>query len=145
MFLFQVVLASSSVLGLTVNHSQFLCTRVNEPLMTTVAGQMKNLVSTIVGAFAFADYSFNIINVVGVAMSMSGELVPHSCCLRSLPQCCEFGAQAPLARLTPTQFLHLNLGLWGECCCWGSVILFPSCLLALRASHELPVSGVAHY
>ena len=75
MFVLHAVLASSSVLGLTVNHSQFLCTRVNEPLMTTVAGQMKNIVSTIIGAFAFSDYTFNIVNVIGVTMSMSGKLV----------------------------------------------------------------------
>ena len=35
---FQMALSASSVLGLTINHSTFVCTRVNEPLMTSVAG-----------------------------------------------------------------------------------------------------------
>lgn len=35
---FQLVLLASSALGLTINHSTFVCTRVNEPLMTSVAG-----------------------------------------------------------------------------------------------------------
>jgi hypothetical protein len=39
----QLVLAASAVLGLTINHSTFLCTQVNEPLMTSVAGNLKNV------------------------------------------------------------------------------------------------------
>lgn len=35
---FQMVLLLASALGLTINHSTFVCTRVNEPLMTSVAG-----------------------------------------------------------------------------------------------------------
>ena len=35
---FQLVLLASSALGLTINHSTFVCTRINEPLMTSVAG-----------------------------------------------------------------------------------------------------------
>ena len=38
-----MVLACSAVLGLTINHSTFLCTHVNEPLMTSVAGNLKNV------------------------------------------------------------------------------------------------------
>lgn len=39
----QMVLAASAALGLTINHSTFLCTQVNEPLMTSVAGNLKNV------------------------------------------------------------------------------------------------------
>ena len=35
---FQLVLLLASALGLTINHSTVVCTRVNEPLMTSVAG-----------------------------------------------------------------------------------------------------------
>lgn len=35
---FQLVLLLASALGLSINHSTFVCTRVNEPLMTSVAG-----------------------------------------------------------------------------------------------------------
>ena len=41
---FQVVLLLASALGLTINHSTFVCTRVNEPLMTSVAGVCLNVV-----------------------------------------------------------------------------------------------------
>lgn len=34
----QLVLLLGSALGLSINHSTFVCTRVNEPLMTSVAG-----------------------------------------------------------------------------------------------------------
>ncbi len=34
----QLLLASA--LGLSINHSTFVCTRVNEPLMTSVAGEL---------------------------------------------------------------------------------------------------------
>jgi hypothetical protein len=37
---FQLVLLASSALGLTINHSTFVCTRINEPLMTSVAGAL---------------------------------------------------------------------------------------------------------
>lgn len=42
-FRLQMVLAASAMLGLTINHSTFLCTQVNEPLMTSVAGNLKNV------------------------------------------------------------------------------------------------------
>ncbi|CAD7697956.1 unnamed protein product [Ostreobium quekettii] len=71
---FKVVLALSTGLGLSVNHSQFLCTRLNEPIMTTVAGQMKNIVSTIVGTFAFGDFTFDFANAAGVVVSMIGAV-----------------------------------------------------------------------
>ena len=29
------------MLGLSINHSTFVCTRYNEPLMTSVAGNLK--------------------------------------------------------------------------------------------------------
>lgn len=39
-----MVLLASAALGLTINHSTFLCTRVNEPLLTSVAGNLKNVI-----------------------------------------------------------------------------------------------------
>jgi len=71
---FQVVLSSTVVLGITIHHSTFICTRVNEPLMTMVAGQLKNIVSTIVGALVFSDFKFLWMNVVGLTISMIGAL-----------------------------------------------------------------------
>lgn len=71
---FQLALMAASVLGLTINHSTFVCTRVNEPLMTSVAGNLKNAIMTIVGAFAFGDFIFELWNAVGLAVSMGGAV-----------------------------------------------------------------------
>lgn len=72
-----MVLTSTVVLGITIHHSTFICTRVNEPLMTMVAGQLKNIVSTIVGALVFSDFKFLWMNVIGLAISMIGARVLH--------------------------------------------------------------------
>ena len=37
----QGTLAATAMLGLSINHSTFVCTRYNEPLMTSVAGNLK--------------------------------------------------------------------------------------------------------
>ena len=71
-FLFILFLASA--LGLSINHSTFICTRVNEPLMTSVAGNLKNAVMTIVGAVAFPDFVFDPANALGLGLSMTGAI-----------------------------------------------------------------------
>jgi solute carrier family 35 len=70
----QGVLLASSVLGLTINHSTFLCTRVNEPLMTSAAGNLKNVFMTVLGAIAFPDFIFSILNAAGLGLSMAGAI-----------------------------------------------------------------------
>jgi hypothetical protein len=42
--------------------------------MTSVAGNLKNAVMTIVGAFAFPDYIFDYANAAGLALSMTGAV-----------------------------------------------------------------------
>ena len=64
----------SCILGLTVSHSTFVCTRVNDPIMTSTAGNLKNVIMTMIGAFAFGDFRFSIWNSVGLAMSMVGAI-----------------------------------------------------------------------
>ena len=71
-FLFMLFLASA--LGLSINHSTFICTRINEPLMTSVAGNLKNAVMTIVGALAFPDFVFDPANTLGLGLSMTGAI-----------------------------------------------------------------------
>lgn len=71
-FLFVLFLASA--LGLTINHSTFLCTRVNEPLMTSTCGNIKNGAMTIIGAIAFPDFIFEPMNAMGLGMSMTGAI-----------------------------------------------------------------------
>ena len=69
-----MVLFLASGLGLSINHSMFVCTRINEPLMTSVAGNLKNAVMTVVGALAFPDFIFDPGNAVGLALSMGGAI-----------------------------------------------------------------------
>lgn len=55
---FRVSFAACVCLGLSTSHSTYMCTRANEPLTTTVAGSLKNVLMTVIGAFAFGDYSY---------------------------------------------------------------------------------------
>lgn len=71
----RILVVAGSVLGMTINHAQFLCTRLNEPIMTSVAGQFKNIVSTIAGALLFGDFVFSGYNVSGLVLSMIGSVV----------------------------------------------------------------------
>lgn len=70
----QVSMGMSCILGLAVSHSTFVCTRVNDPLMTSTAGNLKNIIMTIIGAFAFGDFRFSLWNSVGLLMSMVGAI-----------------------------------------------------------------------
>lgn len=70
----QLVLFLASALGLSINHSTFVCTRINEPLMTSVAGNLKNAVMTVVGALAFPDFIFQPANATGLGLSMTGAI-----------------------------------------------------------------------
>lgn len=70
----QLVLFLASALGLSINHSTFVCTRINEPLMTSVAGNLKNALMTVVGALAFPDFVFHPANTAGLGLSMTGAI-----------------------------------------------------------------------
>ena len=65
---FWVVFLLSSVQAFMLNYSIFLCTKVNSALTTSVVGNLKNILTTAFGYFAFHDVTFDIMNVVGVAM-----------------------------------------------------------------------------
>ena len=42
--------------------------------MTSVAGNLKNVVGTVVGALAFPDFRFDLLNVLGLVLSMVGAV-----------------------------------------------------------------------
>mmetsp|Transcript_315 Transcript_315/g.904 ORF Transcript_315/g.904 Transcript_315/m.904 type:complete len:328 (+) Transcript_315:347-1330(+) len=69
---FQLVVAGAAALGVTINHSTFVCTRVNDAMMTTVAGNLKNVIVTVLGAVLFSDYIFSWPNCAGLTLSMIG-------------------------------------------------------------------------
>ncbi len=62
------------MLGLTINHSTFICTRFNDPLTTSVAGSVKNIIMTCIGAVSFGDFVYAKWNVIGLGVSMSGAV-----------------------------------------------------------------------
>lgn len=70
----QATLLLSCALGLTINHSTFVCTRYNDPLTTSVAGNLKNVLMTGLGVFAFGDFYFHKWNAVGICISMGGAI-----------------------------------------------------------------------
>lgn len=70
----QVTLMLSCVLGLTINHSTFVCTRYNDPLTTSVAGSLKNIIMTLIGAVSFGDFIYAKWNVIGLGVSMAGAI-----------------------------------------------------------------------
>ena len=63
-FLFQ------SALAFLLNYSIFLCTNINSALATSVTGQIKNIATTAVGYFTFGDVTYNLINVLGLAVGV---------------------------------------------------------------------------
>ena len=70
----QLTLLAACALGLTINHSTFVCTRFNDPLTTSVAGSVKNIAMTFIGAVAFGDFLFAPWNAVGLGLSMAGAI-----------------------------------------------------------------------
>ena len=49
---FAALLAGTTGMGLVAPHAMFVCTQVNDPIMTSVVGVMKNVVTTVVGGVA---------------------------------------------------------------------------------------------
>ena len=71
---FKVTGTVAVCLGLSISHSTYVCTRYNEPLTTSVAGNFKNVLMTVVGMFAFGDYVFEWKNLIGISVSMAGAV-----------------------------------------------------------------------
>jgi len=71
---FLLTLAVSMVFGLIVSHAMFLCTKLNDPVTTSVVGAFKNCLMTFIGAMIFPDYVFEWSNVAGLTVSMVGAI-----------------------------------------------------------------------
>lgn len=64
----------SSVLAFLLNWFIFLCSTVNSPLTTSVTGQIKAIVSTIIGLFIFGDVIITGLLIAGLLVSTAGSL-----------------------------------------------------------------------
>jgi solute carrier family 35 protein len=71
-FLLTFLLAS--VAGSGLNYSIFICTAYNSALTTSVIGCLKNILVTYAGMFLMSDYVFNMLNFVGLNISILGSL-----------------------------------------------------------------------
>ena len=64
----------SSVLAFLLNYFIFLCSTVNSPLTTSVTGQVKAILSVIIGLFFFSDVIITPILLLGLAISCIGSV-----------------------------------------------------------------------
>eukprot|EP00298_Acanthocystis_sp_HF-20_P006595 c16405_g1_i1.p1 GENE.c16405_g1_i1~~c16405_g1_i1.p1 ORF type:complete len:361 (+),score=64.29 c16405_g1_i1:45-1127(+) len=72
---FVVCFAFSSGLAFVLNYSIFLCTQVHSPLTTSVIGNLKNLVTDLVGLFAFNDVKRTPLYMTGILIATLGALL----------------------------------------------------------------------
>jgi solute carrier family 35 protein len=65
----QFTFLASAVQALLLNYTMFLCSTVNSPLATSITGQLKNLLQTLVGLFMFGDVTPTPLLNIGLAVS----------------------------------------------------------------------------
>lgn len=69
---FLASLLAASSLGVGMTYVVFLSATVNSPLLTSVTGNMKDVVSTVLGAYIFGDFVPSTLKVAGIAISFVG-------------------------------------------------------------------------
>lgn len=71
---FTVALSLSAGSAFLINFFTNLCTQLTSPLTTAITGQMKNVLQTILGIFAFG-YRVTPLNLFGLAIALGGSLL----------------------------------------------------------------------
>jgi len=65
---------SSSLQAFLLNYTIFLCSVVNSPLTTSVTGQIKTLLTTVIGLFIFGDVDITLLLIVGLTISSAASI-----------------------------------------------------------------------
>eukprot|EP01133_Synstelium_polycarpum_P015026 gene15026-17773_t len=71
---FQFCFLMSSVQAFMLNYFIFLCSTFNSPLTTSITGQIKSFLQTIIGLFAFGDVVMTLTLIYGLALSTVANL-----------------------------------------------------------------------
>lgn len=71
---FLVALSLSAASAFLVNFFTNLCTQITSPLTTAITGQMKNVLQTTIGLFAWG-YRVTALNLAGLATALAGSLL----------------------------------------------------------------------
>jgi len=71
---FLICFFMSAVLAFLLNYFLFLCSTVNSPLTTSVTGQVKAILSVIIGLFFFGDVIVTPLLLLGLFISSAGSV-----------------------------------------------------------------------
>lgn len=71
---FAFALSLSAGSAFLINFFTNLCTQLTSPLTTAITGQMKNVLQTVLGIFAFG-YKVTMLNLFGLAVALTGSLL----------------------------------------------------------------------
>jgi hypothetical protein len=107
---FWVALVAASVMGLLLSYSSLLCTTYNSPLTTSVTGNAKDVVLTVVGALLFPGFKATTLSVGGLCLSFFGSGLYTAVSVRRLVAGPGGGggAQAQVAQLPQQQQQQLQ-------------------------------------
>ncbi|CAG9331308.1 unnamed protein product [Blepharisma stoltei] len=72
---FYISLFITTVMGCLLTFSQALCINVNSPIATSVTGNCKDILATIVGLLVFPDVLITPWLLIGLAASLSGAII----------------------------------------------------------------------
>jgi len=70
-----LLLAVTSLAGVGLNFSMFLCTTLNSALTTTIVGTLKGVAATFLGFFLLGGVEVHALNVAGIALNTLGGVV----------------------------------------------------------------------
>lgn len=71
---FLISFIASASLAFLLNYAIFLCTTVNSALVTSVTGQMKTILTTVIGLFMFGDVIITVTNSFGLLLGVLGSV-----------------------------------------------------------------------